>query len=185
MSLNSNNNTTTLAENKVLILYILDLVNDDILQDSLFRIVTSINNINYFYFQEVLTDLIDSKLVGTFTKDEEKVIKITSEGKEAFILTKDVLPGIMKLKADNVFAEEFSSIAEESSISAEFIPKNENNYTVKCKILENNESIFEVKTFAGSRDRAKRIVDNWNKNAHSIYPQILNLLLNDEDTKNF
>ena len=34
------------------------------------------------------------------------------------------------------------------------------------------------KTFAGSRERAKRIVDNWNKNAKSIYPEILNLLLN-------
>ena len=48
----------------------------------------------------------------------------------------------------------------------------------KCKIVENSETIFEVKTFAGSRERAKRIVDNWNKNAKSIYPEILNLLLN-------
>ena len=39
---------------------------------------------------------------------------------------------------------------------------------------------FEVQTFAGSRDRAKRIVDNWNKNANSIYPKILNILLDDK-----
>ena len=43
--------------------------------------------------------------------------------------------------------------------------------------MENNETIFEVRTFAGSRDRAKQIVDNWNKNASSIYPKILNMLL--------
>lgn len=178
MSSNSDN-TTTLAENKVLILYILNLIDGEFKQDDLFKIITSINNINYFYFKQVLTDLIDSNLVGTYTKEKEPVIRITSKGKNAYVLTKDVLPGIMKLKADNIFAKEFPNIEEESSIIAEFIPKSENEYTIKCKIVENNETIFEVKTFAGSRDRAKRIVDNWNQNASLIYPQILNMLLQD------
>ena len=63
---------------------------------------------------------------------------------------------------------------------AEFTPKSENDYTISCKIIENNETIFEVKTFSGSRERAKRIVDNWNKNANTIYPNILSLLLDNK-----
>ena len=177
MSSNSDNNTT-LAENKVLILYLLNLIDGDFKEDDLFKIITSINNINYFYFKQILTDLIDSKLVGTYTKEKEPVIRITTEGKNAYILTKDVLPGITKLKADNIFEKELSSIEEEASIIAEFIPQNETDYTIKCKIVENNETIFEVKTSVGSRERAKRIVDNWNANASNIYPEILNLLLN-------
>ena len=174
------NTTTTLAENKVLMLYILSCINGDITQDGLFKIISSINDINYFYFKQVLTDLMDSKLVGSYTKENEQVIKITSEGKNAYILTKDILPGIMKLKADNIFKKEFSDIEEKSSIIAEFTPKSENEYIIKCKIVENNETIFEVKTFAGTRDRAKRIVDNWNKNTNSIYPKILNMLLDNK-----
>ena len=139
---------------------------------------------NYFIFKQVLTDLIESKLVGSYTKEEEPVIKITSEGKNAYILTKDVLPGILKLKADNIFQKEFASIEEEASVIAEFTPKKENDYTVKCKIVENNETIFEVKSFVGSRERAKKIVDNWNENANSIYPEILNLLLKDSSSNN-
>ena len=88
----------------------------------------------------------------------------------------------MKLKADHIFAKEFPTIEEESSVIAEFFPKSENEYTIKCKIVENNETIFEVKTFAGSRDRAKRIVQHWKQNATSIYPQILNLLLQDNNS---
>ncbi len=177
----SDNNTTALAENKVLILYILDQIDDGIIEDGLYKIITSINNVNYFYFKQVLTDLLDTKLVGIFTKDEgESVIKITSEGKNALPLTIEVLPGILKLKADNVFKKELSSINNETSVSAEFIPKNENDYTIKCKIVENNETIFEVKTFAGSRERAKKIVDNWNQNASKIYPKILEILSKSE-----
>lgn len=176
----SSDNTTALAENKVLILYILDQISNGLQEDGLYKIISSINDVNYFYFKEVLTDLLDSKLVGIFTKDEEEsVLKITSEGKNALSLTIDVLPGILKLKADNVFKKEFPSIADKTSIISEFIPKSENDYTIKCKVIEKNETIFEVKTFAGSRDRAKKIVDNWNKNASKIYPKILELLLED------
>lgn len=176
----SSDNTTTLAENKVLILYILRRINNGISEDSLFKIVTSINNVNYFYFKEVLTDLFDTKLVGSFTKDEEEsVLKITSEGTNALELTQDVLPGLLKLKADYIFEKEVPVITEETSVTAEFIPKSENDYTIKCKIIENNETIFEVKTFAGSRERAKRIVDNWNNNANVIYPKILDILSKD------
>ncbi len=167
-----------LAENKVLILYLLNKLSDGIKSDNLYKIVSSTNNINYFYYQELITDLINTNLIGSFTKDEDTFIKITSEGENALSLTKSLLPGILKLKADNVFKAEVSTIAEESSIVTEYIPRDENNYTVKCKIVEKNDVIFEVSAFAGSRDRAKQISDNWKNNATRIYPQIIDLLLN-------
>ena len=168
---------TDLAENKVLILYLLNKLSDGIKSDNLYKLVSSANNINYFYFQELLTDLIDTNLVGSFTKEEDTFIKITSNGQNSLSLTKSLLPGILKLKADNVFKAEISNIAEESSI----VPQDENNYTVKCKIVEKTETIFEISTFAGSRDRAKQISDNWKNNANIIYPKIINLLLNGEN----
>ena len=167
-----------LAENKVLILYLLNKLSDGIKSDNLYKIVSSTNNINYFYYQELITDLINTNLIGSFTKDEDTFIKITSEGENALSLTKSLLPGILKLKADNIFKAEVSTIAEESSIVTEYIPRDENNYTVKCKIVEKNDVIFEVSAFAGSRDRAKQISDNWKNNATRIYPQIIDLLLN-------
>ncbi|MBR3249899.1 MAG: DUF4364 family protein [Clostridia bacterium] len=173
----SNSDKNNLAENKVLILYILTKLDKSITNDGLYKIISSTNGINYFYFQQTLKDLVDTNLVG-YTKDDETVVKITSEGKNAYSLTKELLPGIVKLKADTIFDKELASIEEESSIIAEFIPKSEDEYTVRCKIIENNEVIFEVETFAGSRDRAKKICDNWNNNASELYPKIINLLLN-------
>ena len=167
-----------LAESKVLILYLLNKLQDGIKSDNLYKIVSSANNMNYFYFQELLTDLIESNFVGSFTKDEDTIVKITSDGQHTLSLTKSLLSGILKLKADTVFKEELSSIAEQSSIITEYIPKDEKNYTVKCKIVEKNETIFEVSTFAGSRDRAKQISDNWKNNANNLYPKIIDILLN-------
>ncbi|MCI8699888.1 MAG: DUF4364 family protein [Clostridia bacterium] len=169
--------SNTLAENKVLILYMLNKINADITEANLFNIITSINDLNYFYFGQIFNDLVETRLVASYTKDTETVFKITTEGKNALSLTKDLLPGIVKLKADNLYKEKLIAMAEESSVVAEYIPKNETDYTIKCKIIENNQTIFEVSTFAGSRDNAKKIVDNWNQNAHTIFPKILDLLL--------
>ena len=173
---NKNDDTAILAENKVLILYLLNQLEDDITENGLFQIVSSINNVNYFYFKQFLTDLINSKLVEEYEKDSEQLLRINSNGKNSLSLTLDILPGIVKLKADNLLKKELSSIEEESSVIAEFTPRSETDYIIKCKIVENNETIFEVKTFAGSRETAKQIVDNWNSNASEIYPKILNLL---------
>ena len=179
MAVSDNNNT--LAENKVLILYMLNKINKDVADSSLFKIISSINDINYFYFGQTLNSLVETRLVDSYTKDKDTIYRITSEGKNALSLTLDLLPGIIKLKADHIFKEELSSIEEESSVVAEYTPKNENDYKIKCKIVENNETIFEVSTFAGSRDNAKKIVDNWNKNANTIFPKILDLLLNNSE----
>ena len=57
----SSDNTTALAENKVLILYILNQLSAGLIEDGLYKIIASINNVNYFYFKEVLTDLEQSR----------------------------------------------------------------------------------------------------------------------------
>ena len=115
----SSDNTTALAENKVLILYILNQLDSGMIEDGLYKIIASINDVNYFYFKEVLTDLLDSKLVGIFTKDEEEsVLRITTEGKNALSLTQDILPGLLKLKADNVFKKEHKNL-----IIPELVPR--------------------------------------------------------------
>ena len=44
----SSDNTTALAENKVLILYILNQLDSGMIEDGLYKIIASINDVNYF-----------------------------------------------------------------------------------------------------------------------------------------
>ena len=170
-----------LAENKVLILYILNKVNKPINNDSLYKLVLSALDINYFYFQQFLLDLIQNKYIVNFHKETRSVYEITESGKNTLALTMDLLPGIIKLKADMNLKKELESTEEEYSVVDEYTPRSENNYIVFCKIIENSETIFEVKTFAGSRENAKEIVQNWKNNAESIYPEILRILTTKKD----
>lgn len=174
MKINTDNET--LAENKVLILYILDQVNKPISNDNLYKLVLSSTEMNYFYFQQFLLDLINTKFVLSYQKESQTIYELSELGKSTLDLTLDILPGIMKLKVDTNLKNTLESVEEEHSVIAEYTPKNENNYIINCKIMENNETVFEVKTYAYSREQAKEIVDNWKAHADKAYPKILDLL---------
>lgn len=172
-------NDETLAESKVLILYILNSVQKAINNNTLYKIVLSVLDMNYFYFQQFLLDLIKSDFVLTYEQEEQHMYLITEKGVKTLELTEDILPGILKLQVDTNLKYTLDDANEENSIVAEYTPINENYYNVTCKIMENNECLFEVKTFAGSREQAKQIVDNWKRHAGVMYPDLLKILAQD------
>ncbi len=174
MKITSDNET--LAENKVLILYILDSVKKPITNDALYSIVTTAIDLNYFYFQQFLLDLIEAKFIVCFNKETQDLYKITEAGKNTLDLTLDILPGIIKLRVDTNLKSNMEIFENEQSVVAEYMPKSENEYEVQCKIVEDNEVIFEIKTFAYSREQAQNIVDNWKKNATKLYPRLIGIL---------
>lgn len=174
MKLTSDNET--LAEGKVIILYILNKLPNPISNEGLYKLVLSINDMNYFYFQQFLLDLTNNKYIEYFNNGIHTIYKITTLGKNVLELTEDILPGILKLQIDTGL----TTAKTESAVIAEFTPRSENNYVVTCKILENNECCFELKATAPSREQAKKIVSNWENNSNEIYRKILSLLTQDQ-----
>lgn len=171
----------TLAENKVLILYILDKVGKSISNDALLNLVLNVTDMNYFYFQQFLLDLLEKKYITNYNIDNHNCYEITDSGKETLKLTSEIIPGIIKLKVDSNFKDEIKSFENEHSIISEYTPVNSSQFDVSCKIIEKDETIFEVRTLAGSLNQAKNIIDNWNKNATTIYPSILKILTDKKD----
>ena len=166
----------TLAENKILILYLLSIIKRPVSNDELYRLVLSIQDMNYFYFQQFLLDLENNEYIINYQKENDILYKITEKGKSTLELTIDVLPGIIKLKVDENIKGELQEIKNESAVRAEFIPLSEKEFIVKCKIIENSITIFEIQAFANSRDQAIKIVQNWEANAGTIYPKVLQML---------
>ena len=175
MKLASDNET--LAENKALILYLLNKVNKPLENTAFSKLLLTFEDMNYFYFQQFLLDLMENKYILKGTSDKnETIYEMTDEGRQAIGLVQDLIPGFTRFQIDNKFKEDLRSIEDEYSITADFIPESENSYTVVCKITENGKVTFEVRTFAGSREHAKSIVDNWKKNAVKLYPKMLKML---------
>lgn len=171
-----NEDSEILAENKVLLLYILNKLDKPIDNDNLLKLTLSIKEMNYFYFQQFLLDLLENKYIIGYTEDEKTMYKITDLGKETLLLTDDILPGIMKLQIDNALNEEVDDVQYKDHAFSEFIPKNEHEFIVNCKLVKNNVTIFEVKLQASSSEEAKHIAEKWENNYEEIYPIIKDIL---------
>ena len=169
-------NSEVLAENKVLILYILDKVNKPISNDGLYSLVLSCIDLNYFYFEQFLLDLIDTRYISRTTIENKDLYQITKTGKKTLSLTIDILPGIVKLKADTNLKQNVEKVENTESIIAESTPFSENEFEVKLKIVENNETLFSLKTIAYSREEAQKIIKNWKDNANKLYPEIIKII---------
>ncbi len=171
-----NEDSETLAENKVLILYVLDKLNKPIDNDSLLKLILSIEEMNYFYFQQFLLDLLENKYIIGYTEDDKTMYKITDLGKETLSLTNDLLPGITKLQIDNALKENVDDVQYNEHAVSEFTPKNEQEFIVTCKLVKNNINTFELKLQASSRENAKQIAEKWENNYDEIYPIIVEIL---------
>lgn len=171
-----NEDSEILAENKVLILYILNKLNKPIDNDSLLKLILSIKDMNYFYFQQFLLDLLENKYIIGYTKEDKTMYKITDMGIETLALTDDLLPGITKLQIDNALKEEVDEIQNLNHAVSEFVPRNENEFIVTCKLVKNNVTTFEIKLQATSREQAKSIAEKWESNYTEIYPIIMEIL---------
>ncbi len=178
MKLNSDDQT--LAESKILLLYILSKVGKPISHNELLELVTSIVDMNYFYFQQFLLDLLEDNYIFKYIQEDTEIYEITKEGKNAVDLTIDIVPGILKLEVDSKFKANLDTIKDKFSISAEYTPLTEREFSVRCKIVENNVTIFDLQAHAGSREQAKKIVENWNTRASDIYPRLLELLIGEQ-----
>ena len=155
MKLNSDDQT--LAESKILLLYILSKVGKSISHNELLELVTSIVDMNYFYFEQFLLDLLEDNYIFKYKKENTDIYEITEDGKNAINLTIDIIPGILKLQVDSKFKENLDTVKDKFSISAEYTPITKKEFSVRCKIVENNITIFDLQAHAGSREQLKCI----------------------------
>ena len=165
-----------LAESKVLILYVLSKINRPVTNSELLSLIESIDDMNYFYFQQFLIDLKENKYLLEYEQEKQKFYAITMAGRETVRLTIDMLPGSIKDKVDENLKNTMKKIENEEAIYADFFPSKEDEFMICCGIKENNKKVFEVKVFSSNRDNSLKIIDNWKKNAGTIYPKIVEML---------
>ena len=163
----------TVAESKILMIYILDKAKKSISEKVYLELVTSLSDINYFDYSQLIQSLITEGYIEKNKKDEHVFLKLSEQGKEALKLTIGLLPGIIKLRVDVNFSKYYKSIREEFSVSAEYNPTKD---LVICKATEENTELFKMELLVRDETEAKSIVRKWNDNAGKMYLEILNVI---------
>ena len=113
-------NSSELAENKLLMLYVLKSIKEPISNTQLTEIILENNFMNYFTFQQYLAELAESKFVKYQEANDKKLLILTEKGDNVLSLFKDRISPSKISIIDEYIKEKIESIKKELTIHADY-----------------------------------------------------------------
>jgi predicted transcriptional regulator len=175
-------NSTELAENKLLLLYILNVLKTPISNAQLTEIVLENNFINYFTLQQYISELELSKFISYKDINEKKLLILTEKGENVLSLFNDRISPSKIAMLDNYMKDKIDLIKKELTIQSDYTIVKNDSFLVDLKALEDNLTLMELKLSVPTRKQAVSLCAKWQKNPSDLYNKIITLLFS-EDTQ--
>ena len=72
----------------------------------------------------------------------------------------------------------FEDYKQNYEIDTMILPIKEDEYKVSCYIKDDNDELINLTIYAGDKETAKNISNNWKENADELYGKIIELMTN-------
>lgn len=173
-------NTTELAENKLLLLYILEVLNRPISNTQLTEIVLENNLINYFTLQQYISELDSSQFISYKDVNEKKLLIITKKGENVLSFFKDRISPSKIAIITSYLNDKLDLIKKELTVQSDYSLEKNDSFLVDLKALEDNATLMELKISVPTKKQAISLCSRWQKNPSDIYTHIVNLLFSED-----
>jgi len=165
------------AVNKLIVLHILDKIEMPLTNTQITNIVLENNIINYFALQESLADLTQSDLIKLEETEQKVTFQPSEIGLKTINMFQNKIPNSVRTTLTEYIVKNKDRIKKESEIQADFSKKNEHEYIVNLKAIENDIVIIDLKLSVVSVKQAKFICEKWKSSSGKIYGQIMDTLI--------
>ena len=173
-------NTEELAQSKLLLLFIIDKSNTPLSNEELTEFILEKNYMNYFLIQQYLSELIETGFIKYCKEDDKKVYKILDKGKITLSYFEDRLP----INIKNEISIEFKPTKNEdkltSEVVGEYFKKDNGQYLVNLKLIENTETLFSLYLNVSTEEQAQKFCEIWKTNTEHIYINVFNMLAGED-----
>lgn len=170
--------SSELAENKLLMLYVLKAIKEPISNTQLTEIILENNFINYFTFQQYLSELEEAKFVEYHKANDKNLLILTKHGDTVLSLFKSRLSPSKIAIIDQYIKNKIESIKKELTIHADYTLGDNDSFIVDLKAVENQALLMELKLSVPSKNQAVAICNKWKDNPSDIYNTIINTFIN-------
>ena len=169
-------NSNPKNEIKLMILYLLKNVSFSLNHENLSNFFLD-KYTSFIAFQEILTDLVETKLIDEFKTKTSVFYKTTEDGSEALDTFIDDISEYHKKELDEYIKENKFKLKEESMISADYSDNNKGSYLINLQINENKDETFKIEMDVPTADAAITMCENWKEKAKEIYSYIIKQIL--------
>jgi predicted transcriptional regulator len=168
--------TSELAENKLLLLYILNSIDMPVTNSHITQIVLENNLINYFALQQYLSELTSSGFIDDSIEGSKHSLKITKSGKDTLELFLSRVSQSKRDTVDNYLEINLPEILNELEITAEYTPSKDSNFMVSLRLAGKKGPLIDIKLPARTKEEAKDMCSQWKENSRELYCSIMELL---------
>lgn len=174
-------NSAELAENKLLVLYVIKSLRQPISKTQLTEIILENNFINYFTLQQYISELETADFVGYVEKNNKKLITITDKGENVLSIFNDRISPIKRDIIDNYISKTIDNIKKELTIHSDYTIEKNNSFIVNLKALEDEILLMDLKISVPTKKQATSLCSRWKENPSEIYTKFVQVLFNDEN----
>lgn len=169
--------TTDLAENKLLLLYIFSKIKLPISNNQITQIVLENNFINYFTLHQYISELMTSGFIEYTVEDNKHRLLITENGNKVLTMFENRLPKNKSQVIDDYLEKNLDKIKKEITVSAEYTIENKDNYIVNLITKENNRVLMDLKINVATNKQAQELCKRWKNSSSEIYEKLLHFLI--------
>lgn len=169
-------NTEELAQNKLLLLYIIKTATYSFTKEDLTEFILEKDYMNYFFIQQYILELLESGFIKADNQDEEKFL-LLEKGSLTLDYFESKIPETLKEELDEIFQKEEKIKKQETQVVSEYFEKENNQFNVNLKLVENEDILFSLYLNVGTLEQAESICKIWKDEPDSVYQGIINMFI--------
>lgn len=170
-------NTEELAQNKLILLYIIENSPHFFDKNELSEYILEKDYLNFFLIKQYLSELIEGNLIELVEEDEKEKYSILEKGTLALQYFASKIPQKIRDELKEDF-EAFSYIKKrDTQVLCDFFLKENKEYMVNLKLVENEDSLFSIYVSVPSSKEAEKICEKWKQNTQEIYKNIIEMFI--------
>ena len=167
----------------ILICYLLRRIGKPIQKEHLYDIAVGNEIINYFFYQESITNLIHQNLIQVIPdKQNVPAFQLTDRGREYARQLKEYVSKPYRNKLVSAAFRYFAKIKRENEVKLEYIPLKK-GYYVHVRCLDRECDLLDLKLYAPDLTQAKFLGEQIMKNPAGFYGKILEAAFSNEEAE--
>jgi len=171
-----NNSSEKNAENKIILLYIIDSFKIPLTDSQLTSFVLEKEYMNYFVYKQHLSELIDSKMIEYTNSEKINYYLITQKGRETITLFSHILTEDQTNKLDESVSLKVKQYMKEKEIVTNYVKIGDHEFMVYLMAVENGVPLIDLRLNVTNEKQAIDICKQWKKNSPDYFRRILDML---------
>ena len=128
------------------------------------------------------SELIDNEFIEETKENNSVKYKLLNSGEVSLELFMNKISDEIINELSNEFQLQQIVKIRETQVLGEYYPKENNQFAVNLKLVENEEPLFSLYLDVASEEQGEKFCKLWKENTETIYQSIINLFIKN-DTK--